>query len=189
MRRWHPPRLAARRALPNDTARPSARRRPSRSAGPRLAHVMAEPFTDGSRTSSGRTNPPTRAVTATPGHRPSQNIHNTIHKGTRDANHAVACASRPDGATRGRTDRKSDCAAARRGRGPADAAKAPSGLASKVIKPGTGKAHPGHDRPGHRALHRLDHRREDVRQLASREARRPRSRSTASSRAGPKACS
>ena len=53
---------------------------------------------------------------------------------------------------------------------PADAEKTASGLASKVLKPGTGKDKP--DAAGHRQgpLHGLDHRREDVRQLG--QARR-----------------
>src|SRR5919201_2083339 len=67
---------------------------------------------------------------------------------------------------------------------PADAVKTPSGLATKVIAPGTGQGQknregPGQQgpdsgirrtasqsqQPGHRPLHRLDDRRQNVRQL------------------------
>ena len=46
----------------------------------------------------------------------------------------------------------------------------------------------GGHRSRHRALHRLDHRRKDVRQLADRQCAGHVSRSTASSRVGAKAC-
>ena len=48
---------------------------------------------------------------------------------------------------------------------PADAKKTPSGLALKVLKPGTGKDHPSRRRQGEGPLHGLDDRRQDVRQL------------------------
>ena len=48
---------------------------------------------------------------------------------------------------------------------PADAKKTASGLAYKVLKQGTGGAASEVEQPGHGALHRLDDRREDVRQL------------------------
>ena len=69
---------------------------------------------------------------------------------------------------------------------PADAKKTASGLAYKVLKPGTGARHPKREQPGDGALHRLDDRREDVRQLGRCAASRRRFRSTASSRDGPK---
>ena len=50
---------------------------------------------------------------------------------------------------------------------PSDAKRTPSGLAYKVLRPGKGTTHPGATQPGDRALHGLDHRRQDVRQLAS----------------------
>ena len=59
---------------------------------------------------------------------------------------------------------------------PADAQKTASGLASKVLDEGHGHDHPTEDRRGHGALHRLDDRRQDVRQLGARAARRRRSR-------------
>ena len=54
---------------------------------------------------------------------------------------------------------------------------------------GTGRSIREAGRQRHRQLHGLDDRRQDVRQLASRAASPPRFRSTASSPAGPKACS
>ena len=57
---------------------------------------------------------------------------------------------------------------------PADATKTASGLATKVLQPGTGKDHPERGRRRHRPLHRLDDRRQDVRQLGRpRASRRP----------------
>ena len=48
---------------------------------------------------------------------------------------------------------------------PADATKTASGLATKVLTPGTGKDHPGEGRSRDRPLHGVDDRRQDVRQL------------------------
>ena len=48
---------------------------------------------------------------------------------------------------------------------PADATKTKSGLAFKVLKPGTGTVQPEVGQQGHRALLRLDHGGADVRQL------------------------
>ena len=48
---------------------------------------------------------------------------------------------------------------------PADAKKTASGLAYKSLTPGHRRAASQAEQPGHRALHRLDDRREDVRQL------------------------
>ena len=48
---------------------------------------------------------------------------------------------------------------------PADAKKTPSGIAYKVLQPGTGKAHPTRESRVDRPLHGLDDGREDVRQL------------------------
>ena len=65
--------------------------------------------------------------------------------------------------------RHPDVAAApgRRARGRA------SGLAYKVLRPGEGRRAPDQDQPRHRALHGLDHRRQDVRQLGRRAASPP----------------
>ena len=64
---------------------------------------------------------------------------------------------------------------------PADAAKTASGLATKVIKPGNRQGPSGQRRPRDGPLHRLDDRRQDVRQLGrARQAvdfpRQPRDR-------------
>ena len=55
---------------------------------------------------------------------------------------------------------------------PADAKRTATGLAYKVLRPGTGARNPAGLVASDRALHRLDDRRKDVRQLrAARQAR------------------
>ena len=88
VRRRPPPRLAAQRALPNDPARPPARRRPSRSAGPEPASVMAEPY---GPTAGELPGPYDSADVGRPP-LPPPGLHphiQTFTKGSRDANHPV----------------------------------------------------------------------------------------------------
>ena len=66
--------------------------------------------------------------------------------------------------------RRRRCAPADVAAAPADAKKTASGLAYKVLKEGTGRTHPSSEQPRHGALHGLDDRRQDVRQLG--DARR-----------------